>query len=35
VASLVTAAAWTPIAVAWFAFHTPTAAAIGLALASV
>ena len=33
VASLVTAAAWTPIAVAWFAFHAPTAAAITLAAA--
>src|SRR4051794_1672801 len=33
VASLVTAAAWTPIAVAWFAFHAPTAAAIALAVA--
>ena len=33
VASLVTAAAWTPIAVAWFAFHTPTVAAIALAVA--
>jgi inner membrane transporter RhtA len=32
-AGLVTAAAWTPIAVAWFAFHTPTAAAITLAVA--
>jgi inner membrane transporter RhtA len=33
VASLVTAAAWTPIAVTWFAFHTPTAAAIAPAVA--
>lgn len=33
VASLVTAAAWTPIAVVWFVSHTPTAAAIALALA--
>jgi inner membrane transporter RhtA len=33
VASLVTAAAWTPIAVTWFAFHAPTAAAIVLAVA--
>jgi inner membrane transporter RhtA len=33
VASLVTAAAWTPIAVTWFAFHAPTAAAIALAVA--
>ncbi|MFB6784141.1 DMT family transporter [Streptomyces sp. NPDC056352] len=33
VAGLVTAAAWTPIAVTWFAFHTPTAAAIALAVA--
>lgn len=33
VAGLVTAATWTPIAVAWFAFHTPTAAAIALAVA--
>lgn len=33
VASVVTAAAWTPIAVAWFVFHTPTAAAMGLAVA--
>ncbi|MGW1087001.1 EamA family transporter [Streptomyces sp. NPDC002596] len=30
VAGLVTAAAWTPIAVTWFAFHAPTAAAIAL-----
>jgi inner membrane transporter RhtA len=34
VASLVTAAAWTPIAVAWFAFHAPTAAAMAFALAA-
>jgi inner membrane transporter RhtA len=33
VASLVTAAAWTPIAVAWFAFHAPSAAATALAVA--
>ncbi len=33
VASLVTAAAWTPIAVTWFAFHAPTAAALTLAVA--
>ncbi|HEX2073743.1 MAG TPA: EamA family transporter, partial [Geodermatophilus sp.] len=33
VASLVTAAAWIPIAVTWFAFHAPTAAAIALAVA--
>jgi inner membrane transporter RhtA len=33
VASLVTAAAWTPIAVTWFAFHAPTAAAVALAVA--
>jgi inner membrane transporter RhtA len=33
VASLVTAAAWTPIAVTWFAMHAPTAAAIALAVA--
>jgi inner membrane transporter RhtA len=33
VASLVTAAAWTPIAITWFAFRTPTAAAIVLAVA--
>ena len=33
VASLVTVAAWTPIAVTWFAFHAPTAAAIALAVA--
>ncbi|WOQ17661.1 EamA family transporter [Raineyella sp. W15-4] len=32
-ASLVTAAVWTPIAAAWFAVHTPTAPAIVLALA--
>src|SRR3954451_12278121 len=33
VASVVTAASWTPIAVAWFAFHPPAAAAIALAVA--
>jgi inner membrane transporter RhtA len=33
VASLVTAATWSPVAVAWFAFHTPTAAAVALAAA--
>ena len=33
VASLVTAAAWTPIALTWFAFHTPTAGGIVLAVA--
>jgi inner membrane transporter RhtA len=33
VASLVTAAAWTPIAVAWFAFHTPTSTGLALAVA--
>jgi inner membrane transporter RhtA len=33
VASLVTAAAWTPIAVTWFALHAPTAAALALAVA--
>lgn len=33
VASLVAAAAWSPIAVVGFAFHAPTAAAIGLAIA--
>ncbi len=33
VASLVTAAAWTPIAVTWFVMHAPTAAAIALAVA--
>ena len=33
VAGLVTAAAWTPIAVTWFAFHAPTAAALALAVA--
>ncbi len=33
VASLVTAAAWTPIAISWFVFRTPTAAAIALAVA--
>ena len=33
VASLVTVAAWTPIAVTWFAFHAPTAAAVALAVA--
>ena len=32
-ASIVTAAAWTPIAVAWFTFHTPTTAAILFAVA--
>lgn len=31
VASVVTAAAWVPIAVIWFLLNTPTAAAIGLA----
>lgn len=31
VASLVTAAAWIPVAAAWFAFHTPTIEAIVLA----
>jgi inner membrane transporter RhtA len=33
VASLVTAAIWAPIAVAWFAFHTPTAGSVALAIA--
>ncbi|ALG15061.1 hypothetical protein AOZ06_25670 [Kibdelosporangium phytohabitans] len=33
VASVVAAATWTPIAVVWFALHTPTAAAIILAVA--
>jgi inner membrane transporter RhtA len=33
VAGLVTAAAWTPIAVTWFAFHAPTVAAVALAVA--
>lgn len=33
VAGVVTAAAWLPVAVTWFAFHPPTAAGIGLALA--
>lgn len=33
VASLVAAAVWTPIAVVWFTFHAPTAAAIALAVA--
>lgn len=32
-ASVVTAAAWVPIAVAWFALHTPTVAALALAVA--
>ncbi|MET0716478.1 MAG: EamA family transporter [Mycetocola sp.] len=32
-ASLVTAAAWTPIAVVWFAFHPPTFGAVALAAA--
>jgi inner membrane transporter RhtA len=32
VAGLVTAAGWTPIAVVWFACHTPTLAAIALAI---
>jgi inner membrane transporter RhtA len=32
-ASLVTAAAWAPVAVGWFALHPPTAAAVALALA--
>ncbi|MFH8680719.1 EamA family transporter [Streptomyces lydicus] len=32
-AGLVTAAAWTPIALAWFALHSPTAAAVALAVA--
>ena len=33
VASLVTAVTWTPVAVAWFASHTPTAGAVALAVA--
>ncbi|MFF8309673.1 EamA family transporter [Streptomyces lydicus] len=33
VASLLTAAAWTPIALSWFAVHSPTAAALALAVA--
>jgi inner membrane transporter RhtA len=33
VASSVTAAAWTPVAVAWFATHIPTAAGLALAVA--
>jgi inner membrane transporter RhtA len=33
VASLVAAATWIPIAVVWFIFHAPTAAAIALAVA--
>ncbi|MFI7090180.1 EamA family transporter [Streptomyces lydicus] len=33
VAGLVTAAAWTPIALTWFALHSPTAAALALAVA--
>jgi inner membrane transporter RhtA len=33
VASVVTAAAWTPIAVTWFAVHAPTAPAVALAVA--
>ena len=33
VASLVAAAAWSPIAVTWFSFHVPTGAAVGLAAA--
>ncbi|ONI76461.1 EamA family transporter [Actinosynnema sp. ALI-1.44] len=33
VASVVSAAAWTPIAAVWFALHTPTAAAMLLAVA--
>jgi inner membrane transporter RhtA len=33
VASLVTVATWSPVAVAWFAFHTPTMAAVALAVA--
>jgi len=32
-ASLVSAAAWAPLATAWFAFHAPSAAALALALA--
>ena len=33
VAGLVTAAAWIPVTVVWFAFHLPTAAAVALAVA--
>lgn len=33
VATLVSAAAWTPLAVGWFLLHPPTPAAIGLAVA--
>jgi inner membrane transporter RhtA len=33
VACAITATAWMPIAVAWFAFHVPTAAAVALAVA--
>ncbi|MGC7098275.1 EamA family transporter [Amycolatopsis lurida] len=33
VAGLVTAAVWAPIGVAWFAFHTPTAAVLALSVA--
>jgi inner membrane transporter RhtA len=33
IASSVTAAAWTPVAVAWFATHIPTAAGLALAVA--
>jgi inner membrane transporter RhtA len=33
VASLVTAAAWSPIALVWFVFHAPTVAATALAVA--
>jgi len=33
VAGLITATTWTPIAIAWFAFHTPTATAVALAVA--
>jgi inner membrane transporter RhtA len=33
VASLVTAIAWTPVAVAWFATHIPTATGVALAIA--
>jgi inner membrane transporter RhtA len=33
VAGLLTAATWAPIAVAWFAVHTPTASAVALAIA--
>lgn len=32
VASLVTAAVWIPVAIAWFAAHPPTAGALGLAV---